>query len=276
MLDSLGEIGTWIAQGCSSKVTILWILYLGLIVAIVSGICIYWCRTCRNSWYDAKFETPIQPSDWEKVRSFMEHDPLETKKDPVWGRFIGLFAKARAWLVALSGILAASSLALGIGAYGCGLTTAHLQNLGVAVGGLGFVAGAYGVYYQGKVRARAEHRQQWINALRSDISKFLALLEGSQPDSGENGLAITGRIALYLNPSEPVHRAFLALARALSDPSKPVFQEDQDLLTEIGLETVLRTAEERGAEIEDLARHRLVRLANVLLKREWEQVKYVR
>ena len=79
------------------------------------------------------------------------------------------------------------------------------------------------------------------------------------------------RLSLYLNPAERVHRGFLAIVRYMYRIDG--LKEDETPRKKLGLpESPLHEQQEAWSTWNS----KTMRLANILLKREWEQVKHVK
>ena len=125
----------------------------------------------------------------------------------------------------------------------------------------------FGVY-QLLVKVRSENRQKWMHSVRT----LIAILIANIPDSPwgecrENKSKLQNyytQLELYLNPMEKINLALLYLI-------------DRAYGGRFGNDNVFYKALEiKSAYFRDNERRGMIRLANVLLKREWERIKYIR
>ena len=91
------------------------------------------------------------------------------------------------------------------------------------------------------------------------------------------------RLSLYLNPDERVHQGFLAIVRFMYRIDG--VKEDEMLRKKLSLPESLLHEQQKNCEPQDICIQqeawskwnlKTMRLANILLRREWEQVKYVK
>ena len=137
------------------------------------------------------------------------------------------------------------------------------------------------IYYQINLKAKTENRQKWINQIREDISVLISNAPTRTKLSEEGNHTPKDkqfyfeRLSLALNPSERIHRGMLAAIRFLYDPEQ--LSDKKCDGCEMCDECILSKLEikfEDGSY--DQAQIKIVRLGNLLLKREWQQTKSVR
>ena len=122
-----------------------------------------------------------------------------------------------------------------------------------------------GVFLQVRQSTRSANRQKWIISIRKLMSSLIAGIPSSK---WRLALARTRyrsqyvELALYLNPSENVHRAFLYALAVMYEA-----QEWQSCPND-KLKCFTRDSQCFASRVQGITR-----LANVLLKKEWEQVK---
>src|SRR3546814_9831699 len=58
--------------------------------------------------------------------------------------------------------------------YGADVPVATLDSVATVVGGSSILVAAFGIFYQGRIKARAENSQAWTNELREEINQILA------------------------------------------------------------------------------------------------------
>lgn len=176
---------------------------------------------------------------------------------------------------------------------------------------LALIAAALSIYFthrQLQAKVKADSRQSWIDKLRAHIAHFIALADAEKGVSG-NGSERRQRLReftsrriemeLMLNPSEKDHRllSYLGLKLAFYQHGQHAFQKIQDVRN---LESAIRIdpsnaakpddwnkligtipdpdgedERDREQECNDLIGY-AIRLAHVVLKREWERVKATR
>ena len=145
------------------------------------------------------------------------------------------------------------------------------------------IIGAITIFYNVRLKSRAENRQAWINLIRTEIGVLISAFP--QPQASERQidaayLEVRQRftmLELYLNPRERVHRAFIEVLRFMYGivPANT----DEEACNKLCIPRVQRPW--RDHNIADPAmewlkwKSKAIRLANVLLKREWEQVKHI-
>ena len=140
------------------------------------------------------------------------------------------------------------------------------------------------VLYQVRLKARSANRQEWINSIRTDIELLIANFP--PPDASNRRIdeiywdiqKHLVALELYLNPSETMHRALLAVLRFMYGASNEWADTDaRNSLCIPSTRQAWRTEDYGTAKSDWLKwRRRAIRLSNALLKREWEQVKHVR
>jgi len=138
------------------------------------------------------------------------------------------------------------------------------------------VATLIGIFYQWRVKARPENRQKWIDDIRgllADIIAEMPIPDDSKDDRGRKKkqyLPKGTKLELLFNPSEKVHRTLMALLRhAHGFDDVPI-----DSILRDKLKIYCLNPYEREDFIK--LKSQIIRLSNVALKREWEQVKHAR
>lgn len=246
---------------------------------------VYW-----KKWYDPSPKGPNGEVDWETVRMLMKTDPLpETNENrsvhEIIREFICIVLKNLrlppmyllidvpcAVLFLCGDVLAACW----IYEQGALVTSGQAKDAAVAFGGFGVVATLFGAVHQARVKARSENRQAWINELRDQMNELIAKMPQpintpQQYRKAENEYTkIHTRLELFLNPSERVHRAFMTLVRHMYGV--------YDLAIDQQVRRELQLDEYKPPMVgKDWVKMKscTIRLANILLKREWEQVKLI-
>lgn len=158
-------------------------------------------------------------------------------------------------------------------------------------------------YFQLRARVRAESRQRWIDGLRKLMAQVIAdIIECDDGILSNKANKRRVELELMVNPSENDHRLFCFLVRAFIVPALRIevdsrtkvdiaranisTTEETKLLYDITQFNIIVASVEDG-DIPDGARKAsyverndaisyMIRLSQVILKREWERVKYIR
>ena len=266
-------------------------------LAAVIGVIVFGCKRFRRvhktTWYDLSSTGPSEEMEWCQIRMLMKYDPMD--KHEIYGKFRK--CSSEYWLIDTALVLLAIAF-LGIflatiyqvfyspeeGVREVSNSSNVLTDLAVFAGAPIVVVGIVSLLYQIRLRARSANRQDWINSIRTEIGKLIDSLPepAASVHSVEQAILEAqphiNRLELYLNPRERVHRGFLAIIRFLYGfPESPTDGEARCRLC-IPAGWVGQNVDGVNATREDWEKWRMraVRLANVLLKREWEQVKHAK
>lgn len=253
----------------------LWALYglsvIGLLIFAKAHI----KRVYALKWYDTSLKGPNKEVSWEQIIEWCCHDPMPFSPEGghKW-RF------PHGWII--RDIIIAVPITvflIGVGEWilrkGSSLSIAEIKDFAVIVAGGGVFLSAFGLFYKGRISTRAVNRQAWINELRAEINQIIADIPFWNALPEKRLLALKKlnkrhtKIELYLNPSERVHRTFMTLVRFMYDAHD--VEVDRKIRCILGLP-------DKAPRNEEEWKHRksqIIRLANVLLKREWEQVKLI-
>ena len=160
----------------------------------------------------------------------------------------------------------------------------------------------YFTYRQFQAKVKADSRQAWIDKLRERIARFIALVNFGQDDHGERCRTADPHefdsrrleMELMLNPSEKDHRLlmYLSLRLAFYQSGDEMFRVVHDVRNlQFAIEAssgfernkwlpIFGPIPEKNTKSYTSGLHDLVgytlRLAHVVLKREWERVKATR
>lgn len=246
-------------------------------IAAGRGAWQYVRRTYWTDWYDLSEKGPLGELEWQQIRDVMdpEQDPLDSKR--CWRGsctricrdlfFVGiavLFFAGSYWLICDPDRWRAAAGSIG----GLGLLA--------ALGGT-----AVGVLYNVRLTARSNNRQAWINTVREQLGNVIGncglqgRADGEQVKDWDRSLAL---LELLINPSERVHRSVIAVVRLMrgihDHPADRKVLQHLCLPVSPGHQRPSSREADRKcrSELKDRAR----RLANVLLRREWERVKHAR
>ena len=132
------------------------------------------------------------------------------------------------------------------------------------------VAGV-GIFLQVRQNTRSANRQKWINSIRKIMASLIDGIPNCNSSCWERRRAWRehsrqySELELYLNPSEKVHRAFLHMIAVMYG-----IKDRQDCQCKKYLKCF-----HRPNKCKKFARRvrGITQLSNVLLKKEWEQVK---
>ena len=232
----------------------------------------YFRRTYWTSWYDVSNTGFLGKLRWDPdVKYLMTADPLMHKRT-FRSRPVARGLRDLGTLPLVVSLWWIGHRA--IDALGRGRTTEDQMRVPLFLFGFCTLAATLaGVFYQLRLKARSENRQRWINDIREVLGPLIADLP-LPDDSDEVGAEKRrqyfprhARLELLLNPSEEVHRTMMALLRhAYGFERAPI---DDIPRLNLGL------AASRPETLDEL-KSQIIRLANVTLKREWEQVKHAR
>ena len=288
-----------------------WVLFGLWILAVVYLVKLTYCRykrVYRCHWYDRSDKGPNEEMEWCQIRSMIKKDSFKfhktSKKLCRCPCKLFLFDSFR--LISLLFIVFGSlilifywTLSDGVFCWPVSTECFHSEainnssNLDLAVA---IVAGAttligtlITVFYHIRLQARSKNRQNWINSIREEMTVLMTKfptwdaseseIEKAQQETRAN---IT-RLSLSLNPSERVHRGFLAIVRYMYRIDG--LKEDEMPRTKLGLPESPLNEQQINCEPQNICIQqeawstwnlKTMRLANILLKREWEQVKYVK
>ena len=262
----------------------LWGIWLAM--ALVTGClaCRHIRRTYRTNWYDLSKTGPLQELEWQQIRDVicdvkdLEKDPLVRNRRWRWSRkrlCLDLAVSAIVVLVFLAGALLICDpglwcvVARGGGGFGVPAALA-------AVGGT-----AVAVFYNVRLTARSNNRQAWITSVRRNIHALIANCPSNQKIDQKQSMKTEHHLTmleLMLNPGERVHRSLIAMLRLMhgihDNPLDGVVLCKLDLGGPTG-----QQVPDNGENVRECPgdmKAQATRLANVLLKREWERVKHVR
>ena len=290
------------------------IVPLLLLVITTFNILLYlWFKAFKPAWYKPHFGIRLGKLDWSDVADCIIKNPLSFK--PQYKHCKCLRPDNGFWLglVYLTLIFLIYFLPIYFLCFNEQFFSSHNRGLipGALISGVvTLILGGVGVFYNMRLQARTTHRIEWIDEMRKTITNLLEILTCYGSDQRkikinreENKIKAKYkknmfRLELLINPSEKEHRALLALIRRGSIFTKGQkwgglikgidncvlchFEErvENDICKNI---TPCPRPKERNGKCEcEYCKERyenisyIVRLSNVVMKREWEQVKYVR
>jgi hypothetical protein len=235
----------------------------------------YFQRAYWTSWYDVSRAGVLGGLRWEPdVKYLMNQDPLTHRSRFRW---CAVGQGFRDLLILLFALSLWMTVRLGITFLAQVHTTEDQMRVPVFLFGFCTLAATLaGVFYQLRVKARSENRQHWINEIREILASLIADLPAPNDSDKvrakkrQDYLLPHAKLELLLNPSERVHRTLMALLRhAYGFDDAPI---DEIPRLKLGLRKLDPENRPQCGEFKS----QITRLANVTLKREWEQVKHAR
>ena len=248
------------------------------VLPALAALCFYLRRPPQRWWHA---QTPADENHWYDVVDALTRDPLlidqPGKSHLRWLTPTFTIAALLAWLYWLFGSLHVKLYALITGPGG-GNYTLLISALLVAL--------TAALALRGKLQA--ENRQLWIDALRDELAVFMShlqelyaagdVLQQNRRDMEQARM----KIELLINPSEPLHRTLTLLLRVASG-QRPVNAIDGPVLKrlkplDLPAATPISALRWHGRTKPDadqllVLQVYIQRLANVLLKQEWERVR---
>lgn len=278
-----------------------WLIALFWVATVVGLALLLDCsrRLYWTSWYDNSHEGYLRDPDWDdEVHELLTGDPLEAARRcrfrDVWSsRFErarkdgSLYIQIFLDLAGGGGLVflwAFFGYAVYFGKYTqqADITRAGQDWLPVFLVGCGTVAASLlGLAVQTRLAARSKNRQDWIDQMRSVLAELIADLPWPRDGGKEKErkrkeyFPRHAKLELLLNPSEHIHRTLIALIRhAYGFDNVAIDEQVRTHFPEI-FEVQFQTRDKQDQHLRAL-KSQIIRLANVALKREWEQVKHAR
>lgn len=283
----------------------LWLL--GFLFLVRIG-CRRYERVHGCHWYDQSDRGPNEEMNWCQIQSLMDDDPLNCHKTSknLCRYFCKLFLFDSFCLFSLLLIVFGSLIFIFYWTLSDDVfcwpvlnecfhskKTSQPGNLDLAVaivtGAATLIGTLITVFYHIRLQARSKNRQNWINSIREEMTVLMTKFPTWDASESEIEIAqqetranIT-RLSLSLNPSERVHRGFLAIVRYMYRIDG--LKEDETPRKKLGLPESPLNEQQINCEPQDICIQqeawstwnlKTMRLANILLKREWEQVKFVK
>ena len=262
---------------CKPVFLILLAGWLSVLVLLINLGIRRFKRVYRTKWYDLSKKGPNEEMEWCQIRQLMERDPMGYRcscrcpKKYIFTDIFGFIVPIILGFVVPMWILLYSNFQSWDAKYG------------VAGGVLTLVISVATIFYNVRLKSRAENRQAWINSIRTEISALIAAFPPPQASDRMIDAAFLEiqqnltKLELYLNPSERVHRGFMAVVRFMYGFKGDVDREASKKLFLPKTRYSWRNQNIASAENEWLKwKTKSIMLANVLLKREWEQVKHIK
>ena len=236
-------------------------------------------RVYQTKWYDLSKKGPNEEMEWYQIRQLMERDPMRYQCSYRSSqKYIRSDIFKFIVLIDILGFMVPVLI----------LSDSSFQNWdakdSVAVGVLALVVSVATIFYNVRLKSRTENRQAWINSIRTEISDLIAAFPSPQASDYMINTAFLEiqqnltKLELYLNPSERVHRGLMAAIRFMYGfEGIDVDKEASDELRLPRKQYPWRNQNTASARNEWLKwKTKSIRLANVLLKREWERVKHIK
>ena len=228
-------------------------------------------RAYGTQWFDRTKHLGDEEKIWNEIRGLMNDEPLTYESeyrypDSKW------LPECIALVILASFFLSAAMLIVcgDLGGSGSDGVTAWALPVGV----LALIGTVVTVFYQVRLTARTDNRKEWVGEIRGKMTDVIALSDrenGSAAGRKRTAREKITELELFLNPSEPLHRTFLALVRALHG-IKDDFDED----VKSGMPVIFPKDQETGHPkpvSAEIWKARCIRISNVILKSEWERVK---
>ncbi len=248
------------------------------ILPALAVLCFYLRRPPQRWWHA---QTPADENSWHDVVDALTRDPLlidnPSKSHLNWLAPAFILAALVGWLYWLFGSLHLKLYALITGPGG--------GNYALLISAL-LIAVTAALALRGKLQA--ENRQHWIDSVREELSIFMAHLQelyahgNSMQQNRRDMEQARMKIELLINPSEPLHRTLTLLLRVAAG-QRPVNAIDGPVLKrlkplDLPAATPISALRWNGKTKPDadqllVLQVYIQRLANVLLKQEWERVR---
>lgn len=248
------------------------------VLPALAAIC-YFLRRPPQRWWQP--QTAADENSWHDVVDALTRDPLLVdrpgKNHLNWLAPAFILAALVGWLYWLCGSLNFKLTTLISGPDGSNYALL-LAALLLAVTGAAAIRG----------KAQAEHRQHWIDTMREQLSIFMSHLHelyahgNSMQQNRRDMEQARMKIELLINPSQPLHRT-LALLLRVAAGQRPVNAIDGPVLKrlkplDLPAATPISALRWNGKTKPDtdqllVLQVYIQRLANVLLKQEWERVR---
>ena len=229
-------------------------------------------RTYETHWFDSTRYISEQKKIWDEITALMSVEPLTFKSKPRYPYlkwvpdFLALMILALFFL---------STLVLIFWGDLDGLRSKGMAVWALPVGVLALIGTVLTVFYQVRLKARTDNRKEWIGQIRGKMTGLTAGSDNDNESAADRKGTPEEQIAeleLLLNPGEPLHRTFLALARALHG-----IEDGFDDYAKSAMPAIFPKDSETGDPIPvspKIWKARCIRISNVILKSEWERVKH--
>ena len=243
-------------------------------------ICGHIDRVYRTHWFDLTKQANPRQTEWTEIDDLIGVEPLEYERSfryPEWKLF-------RDFLVLLIiGIFFSSTFELILSFRPKGSGVSGISDWVLPAGLLALIGTVLTVFYRVRLTARTGNRAEWIKSIRGPMTDLIPASDAaSKPDetpSRDVEKKIT-ELELLLNPEERLHRTFLALIRTAHGINDE-FDEDVKSNLPVTFQFENKGNGKEGESDDDPDsvsrnpwRARCIRLSNVILKYEWERVKY--
>ena len=256
--------------------SILWSSWFATLVLVVRLALHRIDRVYRTHWYDPSTTGSLKELEWQQIRDVIEEDPLKHQRRCRCPRK-SIWIDLPVFAILFSLVWLFRELILHPSQYG--LLANGIQEFTPAVGVFSLAGAALGVFYNVRLTARSKNRQEWIHAIRRHVHTLIADCppQGGREQEHSKKCEIAA-LEVLINPSERIHRSFLAIVRFMYGIHD--HGPDREILCELRLPTppgqqVPDDGQITQGNLEEL-KVKATKLANVLLKREWEQVKHVK
>ena len=305
------SLAFYIYEKCPTFDTLSIVIILVLVVLLLTSID-YWYAAFKPKWYKPHYGIRNGKLDYPDIKKLinLKKDPADDFDSSPFpytrengGFWIGLLyllfivlTFASLFFIALFILDSLSKKVVELIKSDFGIIATIL--LGVAT-----------IFYNMRLQARARNRQKWIGEMREVINRLIAIITNYVPSHTywksvkDDYKKSMFKLELLINPSEKEHRTLLALIRrgaihyssqkwggiiaGIDDKmlDKVISSKGQKLIKICSRKTENGRKCKQNPSLPGLCRNcrdrkenisYIIRLSNLILKREWEQVKYIR
>ncbi|MYK40835.1 MAG: hypothetical protein F4049_11525 [Gemmatimonadetes bacterium] len=235
-------------------------------------------RIYRTHWFNPTKQATLRHAEWAEIDDLIGGEPLKYKRSyriPERQSFRDFFAL----LILATFFVSTFKLIYSLDPKDLSDTSAWALPAGVLV----FIGTVVTVFFRIRLTARTANRAEWIKSIRGTMTDLISACDvAREPDvtpSRDVEKKIT-ELELLLNPEERFHRAFLALIRT-AHRINDEFDKDVKLNMPVTFQ-IEKKGNGQDGESDDVPdsvsrnpwKASCIRLSNVILKYEWERVKY--
>lgn len=240
----------------------------------------------KTRWWDLSRKGPYVKLDWPNVKRLMNDDPITFESTCRSGGFGNAIMSVA--ILFFGGSLLINFIFL-VHRYVDSVSSENLAEIATFAGGISVALGVITLLVQTRVATRSKNRQAWIDRIRDVLAELISNIpevhSGSSQKTGAGKLSdvqkmeiegaqnfymeVHAELELFLNPSEKEHRALLSLLRYMYRWDK--IDIDDEPFNELNIGSLNRDETTDWIKLKS----QVIRLSNVVLKREWEQVKNI-
>ena len=235
-------------------------------------------RIYRTHWFNPTKQANLRHAEWAEIDDLIGGEPLKYKRsyriperESFWD-FLALLI-----LVIFFG--STFKLIHSIDAKDLSDISAWALSAGV----LAFIGTVVTVFFRVRLTARTANRAEWIKSIRGTMTDLISACDSAREPDETPSRDVEKKISeleLLLNPEERLHRAFLALIRTAHRIND---EFDKDVKSNMPITfQIKKKGNGQDGESDDVPdsvsrnpwKASCIRLSNVILKYEWERVKY--